>query len=384
MKKFAKMSLVAAVVVAGFTSTVSAQNLAETASEVDVFGYVNIRYDDINVKNTGANANSNTYTHKTVLGASGNINDDLTYTGAVTEFQADTGAANYAASTLMVYNYFTYTGIANTAISAGRQGIASPLTVVYDPATGTSEGNGIVATSKVGPVSLTAVYFSGHDFSVAGVADNTLLPTNTAGTTKAITGSENYISIGAAAKVGPVSLDLWFAQMAEMYDTVTVGASGTFKAGDVAITPSLRYTTTDIDNVSADQSLIKGGLKLKAGIFGASIEYGETDKQGGWVAHDKDASAALSGWTQTLLGKADSEAFKGNINVDLTPKLNLSVVYFDLTRPTGVEEVEETFVTLNYKMSSNFSAYVRYGEIDYTGGTTSDIDRGRVNLLWLF
>jgi len=70
MKKFVKMSLVTALTLAGFSSNVNASTLSEVASNFDVFGYAQVRYDD-------SDLNGSVFTHKEVLGASGKLTDDI-------------------------------------------------------------------------------------------------------------------------------------------------------------------------------------------------------------------------------------------------------------------------------------------------------------------
>lgn len=367
MKKFVKMSLVTAVALTGLTSSVSANTLAEVANNFDVFGYAQVRYDDSDV-------NGAKYTHKEVLGASGKLTDDISYmfAGANLEIDDTSGAAPYS-GVLMVYNYFTYTGIANTSISAGKVGVDTPLTVVYDPATATSEANGLSLTSKLGAVNLSAAYFANTNFNYGDTVG--IFP----GTT--ITGGESYIQAGLNTKLGDVSLDGLYAQMDDRYKTYTLGASGSIEAGSAKITPSARYTAADIDGSNSDQALWKAGLKVQAGIVGASVDYGQTNKQGGWVTFDSDASANLKGWKVSLLGNKDSKLIKAGLNVDVMPKLNLSANYVAMERKTT--DVNEVYATATYKIKKGLTAYVRMAQVDDDLNTEKETV-GRANILWLF
>ncbi|MDC0933740.1 porin [Arcobacteraceae bacterium] len=369
MKKIIKMSLVAATAVSCFTSNVSAKSIADIADSVDVFGYVQIRYDE----NTQSSDNASSYTHKEVLGVTGKINDDLSYMFAGANLKADKSddGADYSGF-LMVYNYFTYTGIENTSISIGRQGIDTPLTVVYDPADATSEATGVTLTSKLGPVTLNAAHFQSTDFdTVAGRYNN---PGET------IDGGESYTHIGLSGKAGPVSLDAWYANMSDRYDTYTVGASAKIKTEEVMVSPYARYTSADVEGINEDQSLSKIGVNIKAGIIGAGIGYGKTDKKGGWVTFDKDAAANIQGWNVSLLGNADADLVKANINVDALPNLNIGLNY--TTLDVASVDKSEVFAQIKYQMSSNFSAMVKIGQIEEDD--TNDKEIGRVDLLWLF
>lgn len=379
MKKFVKMSLVAAVTLAGMSSTVSANTLAEVANNFDVFGYAQVRYDD-------SDTAGSKYTHKEVLGASGKLTDDISYmfAGANLEVDDTSGSAPYS-GVLMVYNYFTYTGLANTSISAGKVGVDTPLTVVYDPATATSEANGLSLTSKLGPVNLSAAYFANTNFdygdnsnnnNAAGTATSGKLPSG-----RIITGGESYVQVGLSTKLSSVSLDALYAKMEDRYSTYTFGASAGIDAGSVKITPSARYTAADVDGSNSDQSLWKAGVKLQAGIVGANLEYGQTNKQGGWVTFDSDASANLKGWKVSLLGNKDSKLIKAGINADVMPKLNLSANYTNMERATN--DVNEVYATATYKITKGLTAYVRMAQVDDDNNTEKETV-GRANILWLF
>ncbi|MBU3016008.1 hypothetical protein KO488_14720 [Poseidonibacter lekithochrous] len=366
MKKLVKMSLVAAVTLTGLTSNLSANTLAEVANNFDVFGYAQVRYDDSDV-------NGAKYTHKEVLGASGKLTDDISYmfAGANLEVDDTSGSAPYS-GVLMVYNYFTYTGIQNTSISAGKVGVDTPLTVVYDPATATSEANGLTLTSKLANINFTASYFANTNFDYGDTVG--IFP----GT--AITGGESYIQAGLNTKIGEVSLDGLYATMEDKYKTYTLGASAGIDAGSVKITPSVRYTASDIDGVNVDHELWKAGVKVQAGIVGAEVAYGQTG-DGGWVTFDTDASANLKGWKVGLLGNDDSKLIKAGLNVDVVPKLNLSLTYADMERKTT--DVNEIYATATYKITKGLTAYVRMAQVDDDLNTDKETV-GRANILWLF
>jgi hypothetical protein len=366
MNKLVKMSLVTAVALSGFSSSMSANTLQEVANNFDVFGYAQLRYDDSNTK--GAK-----YTHKEVLGVTGKLTDDISYmfAGANLEIDDTSAAAPYS-GLLMVYNYFTYTGIANTSISAGKVGVDTPLTVVYDPATATSEANGINLTSKLGAVTLTAAYFANTNFDFGDTVGS--FP----GT--AITGGESYSQVGLSSKLGSVSLDALYASMEDRYSTYTIGASTNIEVGNVKITPSARYTASDIDGVTVDHELWKAGIKIKAGILGAEVAYGQTG-DGGWVTFDTDASANLKGWKVGLLGNDDSKLIKAGLNVDVMPKLNISANYTGMER--AASDVNEIYATATYKITKGLTAYARFAQVDDDLNTEKE-NVGRANILWLF
>jgi len=373
MKKFVKMSLVAAVALSAFSSNASARTLDEVAKNFDVFGYANVRYDD-NTTDVVGGSNTSSYTHKVVLGATGKLTDDFSYMFAGTAFDVEDTNGNIEYDPLlMVYSYFTYTGIENTSITAGRQGLATPLTVVYDPATATSEADGVSVKTKLGAVNLEAAYFASTNFEYGDRSAS--FPGGM------IDGGEEYVHVGLTSNVGPVALDAWYAEMDDKYNVYTVGAKAKFKAASADIMAYGRYTAADIDDVDADQSLWKVGVGAKMGIFGANLDYGQTDEEGGWVTFDSDASVNLKGWKIGLLGNADAELLKVGANVDLLPNLNLSANYVDMEIADNGQT--EIVGQLSYKITKGVTAAIRFGQVD-VDGEDDKRDFGRASILWLF
>ena len=130
MKKFAKMSLVAAVAVAGLSTVSSAKPLAEAIKDVDVSGTVVYRYNDYNDDIDGGAGSRTSNNYKIGLTAKAKVNEDVT---AVTRFLVagadggfasgingnskglDTQAEGDSNVDVTLSNvYFSYTGLANT------------------------------------------------------------------------------------------------------------------------------------------------------------------------------------------------------------------------------------------------------------------------------
>ncbi|MGB5791421.1 major outer membrane protein, partial [Poseidonibacter sp.] len=79
MKKIAKLSLVAAVAVAGLSTSLSAKALEEAIKNVDVSGTAAYRYDDrSNDDQTDAN-NYSRNSYKIAVNLKSKINDDMTF-----------------------------------------------------------------------------------------------------------------------------------------------------------------------------------------------------------------------------------------------------------------------------------------------------------------
>ncbi|PHO11908.1 hypothetical protein CPG38_10625 [Malaciobacter marinus] len=387
MKKFAKMSLVAAVAVAGLTTTSSAKALEEAIKNVDVSGTVVYRYDDRQFDQNTKDKDLNNY--KIGLTLKSKVNDDVT---AVTRFivgsDTDAGFAglNHAegpdaqAKVTLSNVYFSYTGIANTTVNVGKQGLTTPWTVAIDADGNEQTGTGILALTNVGPVTLAAAYFNQTNLdksSDVGVGD----------------GSENVVTLGAMGNIGPVALDAWYLDRDDLYDTYTIGALAKFDISDVKLSIGARHTELDLDNVSADDSLTKVELGAKMGIFGANIGYGWTDDEGGIAAEDNDAKTGFQGWTMNLNGVNDASLLKLNVNAQVMPKLNLALNYNILDRDNDSTERPDTkdtelYLQASYQMSKNFGGYIRFGQADLEDGQTDGDDNdgtiGRLQVQYSF
>lgn len=391
MKKFAKMSLVAALAVAG--TAASAQPLAEAIKNVDVSGTVVYRYDDrayddeakglTNVKDVNGN------NYKIGLTLKSKVNDDVT---AVTRFLV--GSASGSFESLDYTNkedsnptvslnqvYFSYAGIANTTINVGKQGLTTPWTVAVDADSNEQNGTGILALTSFGPVTLAGAYFNQTNL-------------NTSGDVKFGDGSQNIVTAGAIANVGPVSIDAWYLDAQDTFDSFTVGAATKFDLDAVKLSLGARHTSIDFDGIKTDNELTKVEGGLTAGIFGLNVGYGWTDKEGGIGALDNDATSGFQGWTLNLNGVTDASLLKTSVSVQALPSLKLSLNYNVLD--TDVVNAKDTtdnelYLQADYKMSKNFGGYIRIGqnefEDDYTyNGKVRDNDGsiGRVQVQYSF
>lgn len=426
------MSLVAAVAVAGLT-TANAKPLEEAIKNVDVSGTVVYRYEDRSFKSTGDSdinsatgkrnddAASNNY--KIGLNLKAKANDDVT---VVTRFLvageglgfaslnnaemknqttgADIADADANPNVTLSNVYFSYTGIANTTINVGKQGLTTPWTVAEDADGNEQTGTGILALTTVGPVTLAGAYFNqtnletSTDARINGsqVLNGTATPLSrrTTAVNGVLEGQDNVMTAGAMANVGPVALDGWYLKMIDAFDTYTVGATANFDLDAVKLSVGARHTALTFDETIAGNNMsdeknkmTKIMLGLKAGIFGANLNYGKTGKEGGLTALDNDATTGMQGWTVQLNGVADATYLQASVNAQVLDSLNLSLNYHKLDKDemssnnvTFREEGKDTEIYLQavYQMSKNFGGYIRLGKADYEnsyteiGGDTED------------
>lgn len=191
MRKISKISLVAAVAVAGF-STANAQPLEQAIKDVDVSGSVVYRYDNFHSKNITAGANQpavasrdvDTNRYKVALNLSSKVNDYVKFNSRFIVGGADNGfaslnakASHYSTASGAAGNtgrmggdgnadvalsnaYFGFTAIPNTVVNIGKQGLTTPYTVAVDANGNEQNGTGILALTNVGPVTFGAGYFN--------------------------------------------------------------------------------------------------------------------------------------------------------------------------------------------------------------------------------
>ena len=411
--KFAKLSLVAAVAVAGFT-TANAQPLEEAIKNVDVTGSVVYRYNDYANDQVAAGKdsdNTNTNNYKVALGLSSKVNDDVKFNsrfivGSSTNaglVELDSNNHDGQADVTLSNANFAYTGVKNTTVIVGKQGLTTPWTVAVDSDNNEQTGTGILAMSAIGPVTLAGAYFNqtNLDLSTDASLNSTKLLSQ-------LYGSADIATVGAIATLGSVTADAWFLDMQDTFKTYTVGAKTAQKLAGIDLTADARYASLSFDTpvatalksaisstvVEEDNSMMKLVVTADAGLIDGKLAYAKTGKEGGLTALDNDASTTLLGWNLTANGKADADYIQAVLGFDILANLNLSanygnLQYKSLANSTVDFEEEEVYGQLLYKMSKNLTTYVRYGTYtkeDKTPGVakTNDDTRGRLQVEYTF
>ncbi|MDN5077460.1 major outer membrane protein [Aliarcobacter butzleri] len=429
MRKISKLSLVAAVAVAGF-STANAQPLEEAIKNVETSGSVVYRYNDYNndreVNGVKLNDKSDTNNnYKIGLNLSSKVNDYVKFNSRflVANESGDFASGSNPSNGLntqtggdsnvdveLSHANFAFTGIKNTTITAGKQGLTTPWTVAIDSDGNEQTGTGILALSTVGPVTFAGAYFNQTNLDKSGDLFGTLNTVMNNATLNKQVGSLDVATVGVIADLSPVTVDAWYLNMDQMFDTYTVGAKSDFKFDGGKIGVDARYVSLTLKesvaraagmvngaDVIDSNSLAKIALTGNVGIVNAKVAYAKTDKDGGITSLDKDSETALLGWSLHTVGKADADYWQGVLGVNILDNLNLSANYGNLqykanNRPNAADvEEEEVYAQLTYKMSKNLSTYVRYGT--YSKDTTpvggvkaedNDDTRGRIQVEYTF
>lgn len=390
MKKIAKLSLVAAVAVAGLTSA-NAQPLEEAIKNVDVSGSVVYRYNDYSNDETDKSSTQNNY--KVALNLSSKVNEDVKFNSRFIVGGDDSGFATLDSSAnndqnvnaTLSHAYFGYTGIANTTVNVGKQGLTTPWTVAIDSDNNEQTGTGALALSSVGPVTLAAAYFNqtNLDKSTDAKIGNTAVK-------GLLDGSDDIVTVGAIAALGPVTADAWYLDMNDVFDTYTIGAKADFDLNGIKLGVDARWASLSFDDSNDDNSIAKIMLTGKVGIVNAKVLYAATDKDGGLTALDNDAVTTVNGWNTTVNGKADADYWQTTLGVNVLSNLNISANYNNLQYVIGNTDIEEEelYAQFTYKMSKNFSTYVRYGtytnDEQVNGKDKNDDTRGRLQVEYTF
>ena len=408
MKKIAKLSLVAAVAVVGFTSA-NATPLEEAIKGVETSGSVVYRYNnydnDVTTPTSDNDADNN---YKIGLNLASKINEDVKLntrfivgsqtTGSFATM--DTANADEQADVSLSNVYFGYTGIQNTTVNVGKQGLTTPWTVAIDSDGNEQNGTGILALSTVGPVTLAGAYFNQHNVDASTDAKVSNIGSLNLGTPLdgVLKGDESIATVGAIAPVGPVTFDAWYLDLQETFDSYTVGAKSSLDFSGVTLGLDARYASLTLDDSVANalsvddaNSIAKIMLTAKMGIVSAKVLYAMTDEDGGLTALDNDAVTTVNGWSTTVNGKADADYWQTSLGLDILSNLNLSANYNNLQYVNASAQdltEEELYAQLVYKMSKNLSSYVRVGtytkDNDTTNTAINDDTRGRVQVEYTF
>ncbi|WP_151946275.1 major outer membrane protein [Aliarcobacter butzleri] len=410
MRKISKLSLVAAVAVAGF-STANAQPLEEAIKNVDVSGSVVYRYDNFGDKENSSYEHNK---YKIGLNLTSKVNDYVKFnsrflvaapsasTGEFADLDAhadDNGDLNPEV-TLSQAN-FAFTGIQNTTIIAGKQGLATPWTVAVDMQGNEQNGTGILALSTVGPVTAGAGYFNQTNLDKSGningaqkITVGDLYGDKNLTTTDKLDGDKNIYVGTLQADLSPVKLEAWYLDLQDTFDTYTLVAKANFvPSADSKIGLEARYVSLTLDDAVAqalgtdkDNAMYRLAVTGNLGIFNAKVAYTGTDKDGGLTALDQDAENATLGWNITSNATADADYWQGVLGVNILDNLNLSANYGHLKSSDLDFKQEELYGQLTYKMSKNLSTYLRYGtyEENDSGAKVSDQNRGRLQISYTF
>lgn len=417
MRKISKISLVAAVAVAGF-STANAQPLEEAIKNVDVSGSVVYRYDNFhnaekldsngNVTSDRKNTDANKY--KIGLNLSSKVNDYVKFNsrfivGSQTDggfaslnagkentslnangSRSNTQGADGQADVSLSNAYFGFTAIPNTVVNIGKQGLATPYTVAVDINGNEQTGTGILALSNVGPVTFGAGYFNNTNLDKSfelnasqdlGTGDNAGKAgyfKNVSGTATWVNQVDSTLNGGSDLYVATVQGDLdfvkleaWYAGLQETFNTYTLAATSNLDLAENAkLGLEARYVNLKLKqdfvgaNTETKNDMFRFAVDGKFSIVNARLAYTKTGKNGGLTALDQDAKNTSLGWAITSNGAVDANYFQAALGADILDNLNFTLHYGNLKAKDQTNSGKNFAINLQ-----DYKAQEVYGQLTY-------------------
>lgn len=393
--KITKLSL-ATIIALGSISFANAQNLEDAIKNVEVSGTVAYRYNDYEESTSSLNKNKSvggdsTNNYKAAINLGVKVNDDIKFNSRLIAGNQDnagensfntqsTGDENF--DVFLSEANFDYTGVQNTVITLGKQGVTTPFTLSRDALGNEATGTGLVATTHMGDmVSLTGGYFNQTNF------DN-----NDGGLgTSVIDGSESFAYVTGTAAYAGVTLDATYGELEDRFDAYSVGIKGDFTIDELTLAPYARYSSLDLDSTDDKNTLWKTGIQANLGIFGAYIAYGQTNEEGGTVGTDASSDSGMDDhWRVTLSGISDASAIYATVDTQVTDTVNVSLNYSEIDVGSKSNDIDqnEIYAQVAYKMSKNLSTYARLGQLEkdgfYNDGSDLDSTIGRLHVQYSF
>ena len=406
MTKFAKMSMVAAVAVAGFASTASAGNLEDAIKGVQVSGYVDYRLENKSVENNSAKSfNVNEYAVNVT--ANSKVNDVVSATVSVGFDEVTTdntnsnesSAANQDANPSLNVDkaYFT-ANIGGVALMAGKQAIPS---VFVDKVDTVKTGAGVVALSKINDsLTVAAAHFMNNNIkTVFGTT------TMTGHTAEVLATDTKTTELVAVINAGIANVEARY----NMTDVAHLGggteADGYYvkaTANVAGIALDARYAAMSADSADglkwADSSVAQLRASTNVGPVTLNAAVAKADKSLGSNAvktdvaldGDNDADTHLKVWqlsTAAITNKGN--AYSVGASMPVAQNVTASLTYAQAT-DDGVgaahdTDYTETLAQLTYKMSNNFTVHGRYSVLNTDTGTTdTDTKYSRIQVRYTF
>ena len=366
MKKIAKLSLVAAVAVAGLTN-VNAASLEESIKGVDVSGQFRFRAQD--VTNGG-----DTSDVEIEVGVKVPVTETVSAVFKL-DFAGDKSDTNVTEDSLDIEDYYFAYNEGNVTVQAGQQDIPGRMTDGH-------QGDGIVALYNLGQATVGAAAFMNHD--IAGVT------------------GDRALSAIAMGNFGPVSLLGQYTDVEDVAGAYNLKADASiemFKFG-------VEYTALDLDDAITtvnddDRSTFKAYVAAKAGIVSGTFTYAKTGDNGSgsldnvtmsetetpseYLLWNLGTAANATGTADGIGRNADMELFAIDASVKVTDKISLRAAYAGGEHGNGANnDVYEALGQISYKVSKNLNTYVRYADFDNSNASDDNEQRARVEVKYTF
>jgi hypothetical protein len=363
MKKFAKLSLVAAVAVAGLSTTSSAASLEEAIKGVDVSGQFRYR---TNLMDDDAAANKVESTDVEIeVGVKVPVTDNVTAVFKIDNENNDTNAVTKGAVEIEDY-YFSYAN-GPVTVNFGQQNIPGRMT-------DGGQGDGVVALYNAGAFTVGAAYFLTHSNTNATLGG-------------ALTQGENVASVIAMGNVGPVSLLGQYANIADV-DGGHDGADAYNLKADATVGPvtiGAEHVELDVDGTNLELETTKAYISAKAGIVSATLTYAQTGDNGsGSIDAGAETPSEYLLWNVGTAERADFDVWAIDATVAVTDKLSLRAAYAKGEEGNAANnDVTEALAQVSYKVSKNLNTYIRYADVE-DEANAEEFKRSRLEIQYTF
>jgi len=362
MTKMIKLSLVAAVAVAGLSTTASAVSLEDAVKNVTVSGQMRLRTESTNTGATGAST-STLNDFDTDIKFKNKLSDTNTIVIKV-EADSQTGAdastgGKEAKLDAVVTNAYLQTKAGSATVLVGRQGVPGPFT---DGAAGA----GLVALVPAGPVTVAAGFFNNTDIA-AGL---------------------DAAEVAVLGKFGNVAFDVWYANVQVAGTFLSAHANA--KVGPVGI--DFRHSTgTAAASGSKTGTLTKVVASAKAGkiglVAGLAITGDDNAVANIAIDGDNDAKTDFKVWQASTGGLNGSTAIVLGVNAPIGSAATVGATYVTATydaSATSEVTVTEILVDAKYKIAKNVSLSGKYSILGNDVSGSNDKTKTRIEVKYTF
>jgi len=385
MRKLAKLSLVAAVAVAGLSTSAVADSLAEAFAASKVKGEIKSQYFQ-KEKENGANAKSSIWSNggnlSLTTGSFNGLTAGVTFqTAHVTSIDDDNN--NYSgdmdvSGSVMSEAYLAYT-LGNTTAKIGRQYITTPLVAGSGSRILKQSFEGIVLVNTDVPnTTLVAAYVDKFQARTDGNGDTPEFEQVADGA---------YTVYAKNTSVQDLTLQAQYALVKELNageDVKALYIDAAYKLNNVTVSAQT-YQTDNGAATNSDGSLY--GIKVAGniGAISAVAAYTTTDDEADVVAGL--GSGADGSFTASPIDgghyDADTDSYQVGLGYKFNMGLGLNASYTNWDT-NGGDSLSETNVTASYPFTKNLSTKVMYSAYDNDTSLTRYDYRSRVYLSYKF
>jgi len=344
MTKMIKMSLVAAVAVAGFTTTASAQSAEDAIKNVSVKGYFQYRWNkDMEAKKSFTNDRN-----KFRLQATAKANDTVSLTVRATD---NTG-------TLDIDRKYLTASFGSATVIAGNFSDLSPFS------DGTEINGEAVLFSAAKGLTIGAAYY--HMDQGAGLAAD----------------AKDIAAVAALGNAGAVNYALWYVSHKDTNNYMYVSAAAKVASANV----ELAYSSKSDESATAGDTQTQLRLMASTKMDALSVKAGvvQAGKDGADVAL-ADASDSKSDFGSAQIATstaADATGLYLNVGTKVSPAVTVSAEYF------AIDGGKDLSVKANYQVAKNTYTFVRYSVGNNTDSHTTaageDFKKLRVEMKYSF